>query len=237
MSAEPVEDGESALELRKQFKKMVIEGGSLKGAHYTDVSNADLVKAARSYRGDVRFQQFAKRMIAAKTLAIGSSEPSRYHHTSVAAVPGITTRFLYGGKAFACWLFTKMKGRVCISLFCFIIIGVLLSRPKLYYVLNKLMVAGIKKLIRHGVGTIAMVFDAVLEEIADQLDSTPLATPPENREVPIAYPTNSPYIVMPSNSITELTVHLLCIIIGTILSPLLGQRWPRAQMPPRDSRP
>ena len=57
---------ESLSDLRKQFKKTVIEAGSLKGAHYLDVSPQDLARAARSYYGDPRFQQFAKRMVAAR---------------------------------------------------------------------------------------------------------------------------------------------------------------------------
>lgn len=68
MLAECAIAGETTADLKKQFRKTVIAGGSLKGARYLDVSAEDLAKAARSYRSDPRFQQFAKRWIASKTL-------------------------------------------------------------------------------------------------------------------------------------------------------------------------
>ena len=45
MPLEPADSGESVQDLKKHFKKKVIEGGSLKGAHYLDFGHADLVKS------------------------------------------------------------------------------------------------------------------------------------------------------------------------------------------------
>ena len=60
MSSEPSEIGG---DLQKQFKKAVVSGGPLRGARYLDVGWEGLKKAARSYRADAPFNQFAKRRI------------------------------------------------------------------------------------------------------------------------------------------------------------------------------
>ena len=71
MSSQPCEDGES---WDKQFKRAVVAGGPLKGARYTDVGWDGLRKAAKSYRGDARFNQYAKRCLSERAFAISQSQ-------------------------------------------------------------------------------------------------------------------------------------------------------------------
>ena len=223
MFPELAETGESVTELKRQFRKKVIEGGSLKGAHYVDVGPQELAKAARSYRGDQRFQQFAKRMVAARTL--GSKIAEQSQSTADQRKPSfLASKF----KTFCCWPFGKIKKRVFWSLCISFILCVFLSRPMLYVLLGKLATVGIKLLIRQSMGTLAVIFDAVLDELSAQLDSVLAPRTPEPREV--IMPTVPQAQIQPAEtSFTNLVLNLICVIVGTVISPLLGQRWPRAQ--------
>ena len=54
---------EGGAPLMKKFKRAVIQAGPLKGARYTDVSESDIRRGAKAYRGDPqRFAQFCKSM-------------------------------------------------------------------------------------------------------------------------------------------------------------------------------
>lgn len=219
MSPELAETGESVTELKRQFKKKVIEGGSLKGAHYLDVGPQELAKAARSYRGDQRFQQFAKRMVAARTLGTEIAEQSQ-SATDQRKPSFVASKF----KTFCCWLIGRIRKRVLWSLLICFILCVFLSRPLLYVLLGKLATVGIKLLIRQSMGTLAVIFDAILDELLARLDSVLAPRTPEPREV-IMPPVPQAQIQPVETSFTNLVLNLICVVVGT----LLGQRWPRAQ--------
>ena len=231
MSAEHADAGDTVQALKKQFKKVIVEGGSLKGAHYNDISIQDLGKAARSYRGDSRFQQYAKRMMAAHTLASDSTSSGPPQADQVGKV---SSSLFYWCKYFLLKLLNRMKGRLLLSCICIFLLGVLLSRPRLYSVMGKLIVVGIKRVMRHSVGLIAMVFDAFLEEISDQLDSGSIQVP-MGRVEPVANVPVTPdlsYQLQTSASFKEFALNLICIIVGTVLGPFVSQHWTRAQPPP-----
>ena len=82
LSKAPLSSGgaaETGAELVKKFKRVSVQGGSLRGARYSDVSEADIRKSAKSYRGDPRFSQFCKQWVAAETFA---SDPELEKRTS-----------------------------------------------------------------------------------------------------------------------------------------------------------
>ena len=100
----------------------------------------------------------------------------------------------------------------------------ILSRPLLYVLLGKLATVGIKLLIRQSMGTLAVIFDAILDELLAHLDSVLAPRTPEPREV-IMPPVPQAQIQPVETSFTNLVLNLICVVVGT----LLGQRWPRAQ--------
>lgn len=235
MSLESAEIGESVQDLKRHFKKKVIEGGSLKGAHYLDIGPADLAKAARSYRGDSRFQQFAKRMVAARTLSQEGPKPLT-DALAASSSGGNPQSFFSKFKAWFMWALVKLRGRVWWSLLVIFVLSVFFTRPRLYVVLRKLVTVSIKLLIRYSMGALSVLFDAVLDELSFQLDSAVgIAAVEPQTPVPVVHTMPPPTQVQPhSDSFTALALNLLCIIVGTIVSPLLGQHWPRAQVPPRN---
>lgn len=110
MSLQLLDSGEDL----KQFKKVVITAGPLKGARYTDVCHDDLRKAARSYKHDPRFNQYAKRVMSEKALGNKSSidttsQSSRTWRTSCSE--------------WVAWIVSRARGRVT-----FVIVSVLFAR-------------------------------------------------------------------------------------------------------------
>lgn len=224
MLAECATVGETTADLKKKFRKTVIAGGSLKGARYLDVSAEDLAKAARSYRSDPRFQQFAKRWIASKTLGqvshdtpVGESDKrlgSRCYAFVVAAVK---------------WLLSKTRGRLTALAGVCLILILLVSRPMFYVVLGKFITLSVKMVLRRVLGTITLVLDAILDEVSDQLDTALLTHTSNTQEKKVVshepFPQNSQH-----SSDHKIIMHAFCILIGT----LLGHQWPRAAVPPRN---
>ena len=68
MPSQPPDPGGEWL---KQFRKVEVAAGPLKGARFTEVSWEDLKKAAKSYKQDARINQFAKRMLSERALGPG----------------------------------------------------------------------------------------------------------------------------------------------------------------------
>lgn len=111
MSSDQLEHG---ADLRRQFKKTVIQAGYLKGARYLDVGLEDLKKAARSYRGEPRFNQFAKRALAEKLLA--QDEPQSAERPVVDPPSGHLAQFFGRVCMLFRWLGSKFKGRTVLAL-------------------------------------------------------------------------------------------------------------------------
>ena len=168
-SSEPPEIGQ---DLRKQFKKAVVANGPLKGAHFFDVSWEDVKKAAKAYKVDPRFNQFAKRCVSERALAPDDSAPS--DAKSVEEKTGLD--FKSRAKSTALWLFSKIKGRLLLVMFLVFILLVLLSRPLFYVLLAKSFALSIRVVIRRSVGAIILVLDAVLEEAAQSLEPELIAS-------------------------------------------------------------
>lgn len=221
MSSLLAEGGETTKDLRKQFKKTTITGGALKGARYLDISHEDLVKAAKAYRSDPRFQQFAKRWVASKLLDNGKDQTIEVVSGPTApSAPKVWTFC----KASASRLIPWLKGRLIIVFMFLLVLGVLLSRPLLYVALGKLFALGIKALLRKTLGLVALVFDSFLEEIVLQLDPNYLGhfLPPP-LEAHQHYPTPAPNQMEQPWNQGGLALQLICLIVGA----LLGQHWPR----------
>ncbi len=208
----------------------MIAAGTLKGARYTDIGHDDLVKAAKSYRPDPRFQQFAKRWLSAKLVAT-EQEPDLSAKPS-ASVNG--SKLLQFSKAWFPWTFVTsfIKGRALLCIFLAIGVTILMSRPLFYVVLGKLITNAIKFALRKSVGFAAVVIDAFLEEISWQLDhDVMLVDPPTQRldghEHSHTVAGNRPgYPPAPdSKDVGTYALHFLSIIVGAVL----GRTYPRAQ--------
>ena len=65
------EDGAA---LKKKFKRAVVTGGTYRGARYSDLADADVRKAAKGYRGDLRFLQYCKQFVS---LELVDDEPTQ----------------------------------------------------------------------------------------------------------------------------------------------------------------
>ena len=66
---------------QKQLRKVVVSAGPLKGARYPEVSWEDLRRAAKSYKQDPRFCQYAKRMMSEKALGSRPAQPQTASRT------------------------------------------------------------------------------------------------------------------------------------------------------------
>ena len=150
--------------MRKKFKKISIVGGTLKGAHYGDVSETDLRKAARSYRGDPRFAQFCKQWVAAETVA-PDDEPSCLGHQSANSVPttSVSLTWKAWGYQFVCnfgrWTYGKCKGRWISAFFAFSFFMLVISRPAFSRLCGRLLGITIRLAFRRGLYLLTVLVD------------------------------------------------------------------------------
>ena len=218
MSSQPCEDGES---WDKQFKRAVVAGGPLKGARYTDVGWDDLRKAAKSYRGDARFNQYAKRCLSERAFAIKSesaesdAKGNRCRHSCS----------WFCMKA-ATWVLAKARVKLGLVIIVSLIMLLLLSRPLFYVVVAKTLSLSVKLFLRRSIGLLVVLLDAILDEAAasleTQLISQPTVITASTSQVP-------QYELQQINTWPSLLIHGLCMLVGA----LLGNRMQRAQVPPR----
>lgn len=215
MSSEPLEHG---ADLQKQFKKAIIKAGPLKGAKYLDVGLEDLRKAARSYRADARFNQFAKRSIAEKTLARDSPanpEPSG-EQLDISNSPQCWTKF----KARIKWILSKMEGRWMINCFIIFWLVLVLSRPMFYVVLAKTIGVLVKLALRRSIGIITVILDAILDEAAASLESSLISQ--NFRTLPGQHHhSQQPHPLITQDPFGHWLFHILFGIAGGII----GRRW------------
>ena len=195
----------------------MVANGPLKGAHFFDVSWEDVKKAAKAYKADPHFNQFAKRCVSERALARDDSAPS--DAKSVEERTGLDLKSR--AKSTAVWLFSKIKGRLLLMMF-LVFILLVLSRPLFYVVLARSLALSIRMVIRRSVGAIILVLDAVLEEAAQSLEpeliaSTNYAASSLNHNQPGQVQERTYYF----NSVWT---HVFLVIIGG----LFGRHYPAA---------
>lgn len=203
---------------QKQFKRTVITGGPLKGAHYHDISFEDIKKSAKSYRGDPRFNQYCKRYLSQKALQ-DSGEGAL--PTEVGPQPSrcccLRGKFI----VVAGWVWGKAKVKLGLSILLVLICLVVLTRPLFYVVLSRAIKASIKFMLRRSCGLIIVLIDAFLDEAATQLDPGLISAP---SPAVVADDTAVRYELQQITGIHMLLWNSLFVLVGV----LIGHRLPRA---------
>lgn len=215
-------DGGDSLD--KQFRKTVITGGALKGARYTDVSAEDIRKAARSYKADPRFNQYAKRKMSERAFA--ERDPSSASSTTESGCP---QKFRRSCSSLAHFLIAKAKLKLGLSLLALLLVVILFSRPLFYVVIAKSLALGVKVFLRRSVGLLVVLLDAILDEAVNSLDGGMIAPPVQAGAHQQQHQQVPHYELQPVNYLTSLLIHGICVLIGA----LLGQRLPHAPLAAR----
>lgn len=217
--------------LQKQFKRTTVSGGPLRGARYLEVSWEDLRKAAKQYRADPRFNQFAKRVMSERALgkeealgaAPGSPEPETWKQY-----------FKQLGRSWLSWIISKMRLRLGLTIFLLILCAIILSRPLFYVVLAKSIALSVRLFLRRSLGMLALVVDALLDEVADSLEASLLTQPPpQSTTGPAMQMPMPPFDMAAPRAFHDFLVHGLFTILGIIL----GRRFPRAARFDRNAPP
>ena len=217
---------DAGVSLQTQFKKAIVAAGPLKGAPYLEVGWDDLRRAAKGYKADPRFHQFARRCMSEK--AFGPEKDSDDGQTS----PQTWTQALIKrAKTFGSWLLSRAKLRLGLSLALAFLLVVLMSRPLFYVVLVKTLTMGVRLCLRRSMGLVAAILDAFLDEAVVQLDSA-LSPPPMiqqqgTQQVPPQFHVQS------MNSFTAYLLHGLFTLMGV----LIGHRLPRSSAFARTNPP
>lgn len=205
---------------------MTVTGGPLHGARCLDIGWRDIQKAAKSYKSDPRFNQFAKRAVSER--ALGKIDPSSSIHDK----SKLTWKafFVEQCKSWFGWLVGRAKVKIGVTLLLCLLIFIILSRPLFYTVLAKSLALSIRLSLRRSIGFIAMLIDALLDEAANSLEAA-LLVPPNHQDVnPMTAPQFPP--TAPGN-FHEFLVRGLLTLIGI----LIGHRLPRAGRFDRNAPP
>lgn len=201
-------------------------GGWLNGARYLDVGWEDLKKASRSYKSDPRFNQFAFRAIAERTLGKDAD-------TSVQPIAANTMTWLayFWLKCRQLWSFIRAKAKVKLgmSLMIGLLLLILLTRPLFYTVMAKTVPLGIRVALRRSIGLVVLIVDAILDEAATALEAS-LLTPPQ---MPDNFQRVPQYELQPPRTFYEFFWHGLFTVLGVII----GHRLPRAARFDRNAPP
>jgi hypothetical protein len=214
MPSQPPDPGGEWL---KQFRKVEVAAGPLKGARFTEVSWEDLKKAAKSYKQDARFNQFAKRMLSERALGPGKGPED--------AAPQVPKSWRSRASEWLIWIFSKSKGRVFLACCVVSLLCLLLSRPLFYVLVARGLAISIRLALRRSFGLIVIILDAILDEAAASLEASLITAP-----VP-GVPTNN-LEIQQQHSFTTLLLHGFFALIGA----WIGRQMPRAQVPVRRLR-
>lgn len=209
----------------KQFKKLTVAAGPLKGARYPEVCWSDLRKAAKSYKQDPRFNQYAKRMMSERALGAASKGDDKPNESAKTWKMWITE--------WAVWLFVKAKGKALLALCLGFLTLLLLSRPLFYVVLTRSLTMAVRLLLRRSVGLVVLLMDAILDEAAANSEAS-LISPPVVHNTPVSSNVQA-FEVQQYHSYSMVLFH----IFFTCLGALLGRHLPRNQVyrAPHAARP
>ena len=197
---------------QKQFLKVVVSAGPLKGARYPEVSWEDLRRAAKSYKQDPRFCQYAKRMMSEKALGSRPAQPQTASRT-----------WRKMGAEWLMWGLAKAKGKAVLFTFLALLACMLISRPLFHVVMAKSLTMGIRLVLRRSFGLVIIVIDAILDEVAANLEAS-LLTQPVPQGSPPQHPMHS-FEIQQHYSFSSIMFHL----IFTCLGALMGRHLPRTQ--------
>ena len=212
----------------KKFKRAVIQGGPLKGARYTDVSESDIRRGAKAYRGDQRFAQFCKQWVASTVVAPDevlkvSDSSSSGQQKDEGVVNGANWKSFCKnwGKAGCTLALSQFKGRCFTSCLLLFLVLVIVCRPAFGKLCGKVVGLSIRVFLKRAFGLVTLVLDSILEEAASQVEQALLPQPyVDHHQQPGS--SNQP---MPHTSTSlQWTMHILCILVGS----LLGRSLPRA---------
>lgn len=159
-------------QLLKKFKRAVVQGGSLQGARYSDVSEQDLRKSARSYRGDARFRQFCKQWVASQIVApenfVAGTKPAGQSNDSgedISWIAKFRKAFFTSCKQ---WMSGRFQGRFVTCFGCLCVMLVVISRPAFGRLCGRVIGLSVRVFIKRSLGLILTVLDSILEEAAEQ---------------------------------------------------------------------
>lgn len=208
---------ETGAALVKKFRRVSVQGGSLKGARYSDVSEIDIRKSAKSYRGDPRFSQFCKQWVAAETFASDPEVEKRTSEGIDKAAPGKSWFgngcFSMSGFARDSWkvLQPRLKGRWVTSFWILLFLMIVISRPAFGRLCARLFGLALRFCFRKLVTLVISIIDTVLEEAILQ---TEIALMPDSASsVPITSDNHQP-----KDSVSSYLMHFLCIAFGALVS-------------------
>ena len=201
----------------KKFKRVSVQGGSLRGARYSDVSEADIRKSAKSYRGDPRFSQFCKQWVAAETFA---SDPELEKRTSEGLDKTSQAKTWLGLGWLSVFGFTKdnwrgvqqrLKGRWMTSFWVLLFLMVVISRPAFGRLCARLFGLTLRFCFRRLVTLILSIIDTILEEAILQAESALVPDPAPNNPTPSDNQ-------LARDTVPSYFVHLLCMVLGALVS-------------------
>ena len=99
----------------------------------------------------------------------------------------------------------------------------LISRPLFYVVMAKSLTMGIRLVLRRSFGLVIIVIDAILDEVAANLEAS-LLTQPVPQGAPPQHPMHA-FEIQQHYSFSSIMLHL----IFTCLGALMGRHLPRTQ--------
>ena len=132
MSSQQCEPGEG---WDKAFRRAIVAGGPLKGARFTDVGWNDLKKAAKQYKADPRFNQYAKRCLSERAFS-SQADPSE----KAAESNCCKRRCSQFGQKPGAWILAKAKVKLGLACILLLTALLLLSRPLFYVVICQICV-------------------------------------------------------------------------------------------------
>ena len=212
MSSQLPEHGE---DWTKQFRKVTVAGGPLKGARYSEVSVEDLKRSARSYRADPRFNQYAKRMVSELALGDANSASSTRKNGSEPQSRCCSWRRT---REWGSWILLKAKGRIFLAVFTFMVLLLVLSRPLFYVVFARGLRVVVRLALRRSVGLLVLLIDALLDEAAASLEAGLIAPPSVN---PLVTDNQVQFELQQQNSLSALLINGFFTLAGL----LLGRHW------------
>ncbi len=187
----------------------------------------DIRRGSKLYRGDQRFAQFCKQWVAANVVApdevlkVADAGGSRCRKGEE---PPVAMSWKSLGKnwsrGFYNWAVGQVKSRFFTSCLVLFFVLVIIGRPAFGKLCGKVVGLSIRILIKRIFGLLTLVLDSLLEEAASQVEQALLPSPHADYQ----HTGTMNQALPPPGTSLQWTMHILCILIGS----LLGRNLPRA---------
>lgn len=168
---------------KAKHSERILAGGALRGLRFSELSQEQLVRAARRYPGDSKLQKYAKAVTASAELDGNEAEPEPCLPLAIRkpSSSDIVRGGFLGTSSVLSWLF-HLRWRRVVLFAVFSMLLMFIFKPGLATACAKVLVRFMRLALRRITGFLMLLLEGLLDEIIYQIEFTIRQAIPSNMD-------------------------------------------------------